>query len=93
MGLFNEDEYCNGIYFLGQEQIAYFLTQEAVHLLVHFKFLRVLKIFFVWVPRFISFSYLKRKPTSPKHKKGKIRSQTPQLVEWSLASPTRQQDE
>ncbi len=32
---------CHGIYFLSQEQIAYFLTQEAVHLLVHFKFLRV----------------------------------------------------
>ena len=26
---------------LSQEQIAYFLTQEAVHLLVHFKFVRV----------------------------------------------------
>ncbi len=32
---------CNGIYFSSQEQIAYFLTQEAVYLLVHFKFLRV----------------------------------------------------
>ncbi len=30
-----------GIYFSSQEQIAYFLTQEAVHLLVHFKLLRV----------------------------------------------------
>ena len=28
------------IYFSSQEQIAYFLTQDAVHLLVHFKFLR-----------------------------------------------------
>ena len=27
--------------FTSLEQIAYFLTQEAVHLLVHFKFLRV----------------------------------------------------
>ena len=32
---------CNGIYISSQEQIAYFLTQEAVYLLVHFKFLRV----------------------------------------------------
>ncbi len=32
---------CNGIYFSSQEQIAYFLTQEAVYPLVHFKFLRV----------------------------------------------------
>ncbi len=30
-----------GIYFSSQKQIAYFLTQEAVYLLVHFKFLRV----------------------------------------------------
>ena len=29
------------LYFSSQEDIAYFLTQEAVHLLVHFKFLRV----------------------------------------------------
>ncbi len=29
------------ISFSSQEQIAYFLTQEAVHLLIHFKFLRV----------------------------------------------------
>ncbi len=29
------------IYFSSQEKIAYFLTQEAAHLLVHFKFLRV----------------------------------------------------
>ncbi len=29
------------IIFAGQEQIAYFPSQEAVHLLVHFKFLRV----------------------------------------------------
>ena len=29
------------IYFLSLEQIAYFLTQEAVYLLIHFKFLRV----------------------------------------------------
>ncbi len=29
---------CNGIYFSIQEQIAYFLTQEAVYLLVHFNF-------------------------------------------------------
>ena len=27
-----------GIYFSSQEQIAYFFTQEAVYLLVHFKF-------------------------------------------------------
>ena len=32
---------CNGVYFSSKEQIAYFLTQEAVHVLVHFKFLRV----------------------------------------------------
>ena len=32
---------CNGSYFSSQEKIAYFLTQEAVHLLLHFKFLRV----------------------------------------------------
>ncbi len=32
---------CNGIYFSSQERIAYFLTQEAVYILVHFKFLRV----------------------------------------------------
>ncbi len=32
---------CNGIYFSSQEQIAYFLTQEAVYILIHFKFLRV----------------------------------------------------
>ncbi len=32
---------CNGIYFSSQEQIAYFLTQEAVYFRVHFKFLRV----------------------------------------------------
>ena len=32
---------CNGIYFSSQERIAYFLTEEAVHLLIHFKFLRV----------------------------------------------------
>ncbi len=32
---------CNGIYFSSQEQIAYFITQEAVYLLVHFKFLGV----------------------------------------------------
>ncbi len=32
---------CNGIYFSSQEQITYFLTQEAVYFLVHFKFLRV----------------------------------------------------
>ena len=32
---------CNGIYFSSQEKIAYFLTQQAVHLFVHFKFLRV----------------------------------------------------
>ena len=31
----------NGIHFSSQEQIAYFLTHEAVYLLVHFKFLRV----------------------------------------------------
>ncbi len=31
----------NGIYFSSQEQIAYFLTQEAVNILVHFKLLRV----------------------------------------------------
>ncbi len=31
----------DGIYFSSQEQIAYFLTQEAVYFLVHFKFLRV----------------------------------------------------
>ena len=31
----------DGIYFSSQEQIAYFLTQEAAYLLVHFKFLRV----------------------------------------------------
>ncbi len=31
----------HGICFSRQEQISYFLTQEAVHLLVHFKFLRV----------------------------------------------------
>ncbi len=31
----------NGIYFSSQEQIAYFLTQQAVYFLVHFKFLRV----------------------------------------------------
>ncbi len=30
-----------GRYFSSQEQIAYFLTQAAVQLLVHFKFLRV----------------------------------------------------
>ncbi len=35
---------CNGIYFSTQEKIAYFLTQQAVHLLVHFKFLRVYKV-------------------------------------------------
>ncbi len=29
------------LYFSSQEQIGYFLTQEAVYLLVHFKFLRV----------------------------------------------------
>ncbi len=34
-------EICNGIYFSSQEHIAYFLTKEAVYLLVHFKFLRV----------------------------------------------------
>ncbi len=33
--------HCNGIYFSSQEQIAYFLTQEAVYFFVHFKFLRV----------------------------------------------------
>ncbi len=33
---------CNAIYFSSQEQIAYFLIQEAVYPLVHFKFLRVL---------------------------------------------------
>ncbi len=32
---------CTGIYFSSQEQIAYFLTQEAVYSLFHFKFLRV----------------------------------------------------
>ncbi len=31
---------CNGIYFSSQEEIAYFLAQEAVHLLIHFEFLR-----------------------------------------------------
>ena len=35
---------CNGVYFSSQEQIAYFLTQKAVHLLIHFKFLRVCTI-------------------------------------------------
>ena len=30
------------IYFSSQEQIAYFLTQEALYILVHFKFLRVI---------------------------------------------------
>ncbi len=30
-----------GMYFSSQEQIAYFLTQEAVYILIHFKFLRV----------------------------------------------------
>ena len=29
------------VYFSSQEQIAYFLTQEAVYILIHFKFLRV----------------------------------------------------
>ena len=33
---------CKENYFSSQEQIAYFLTQEAVYFLVHFKFLRVL---------------------------------------------------
>ena len=32
---------CNEIYFSSQEQIAYFLTQEAVYFLGYFKFLRV----------------------------------------------------
>ena len=32
---------CNGIYFSSQEQIVYFLIQEAVYFLVHFKFPRV----------------------------------------------------
>ena len=31
----------DGIYFSSQEQIAYFLTQEAVYFLVNFRFLRV----------------------------------------------------